>query len=149
MQESRTDILIYRVKDSGLEVFLFEHHPDTDTANSAVSMSNTQLLTESHAHIALEPITDDFGHVRQGIAVEADWHDIPSLRALMHTDYLVAKQKAKAHLKAFLPEVPALDLEKGTYVAIKDAFKQVLPGQYTFLKELKDIVREKNQAKYV
>jgi hypothetical protein len=147
MQEPRTDILIYRVKDSGLEVFLFEHH--TDAPNSAVPLSQFSTLTDTHAHIELEPVTDQQGQVRKAIAIEADWHDIPSLRDLIHTDYLVAKEKAKAHLKAFLPEIPAVDFEKGTYVAIKDAVKQAMPEQYQFLKELKDIVREKNQTRYV
>jgi hypothetical protein len=31
-------------------------------------------------------------------------------------------------------------------VAVKEAFKRVLPEQYAFLKELKDIVSDKNQA---
>ena len=43
----------------------------------------------------------------------------------------------------------AEDFEKGTYVAVKEAFKRVLPAQYAFLKELKDIIADKNQAKSV
>lgn len=144
MAETQTDILIYRVKDSGLEVFLFEHRPD-----SVLTMPNQPQIADQ---IALEPVTAADGQVRQAVAIEADWHDIPSLRELIRTDYVVAKQKAKHHIKSIipeLPEMPHLDFEQGTYVAIKDAFKQVLPEQYAFLKELKDIVREKNQTRYV
>jgi hypothetical protein len=138
---TKTDLLIYRVKDTGLEVFLFEHHLD-----SVLTMPTQPQLADQ---IELEPVTDVNGQVRQAIAIEADWHDIPSLRALILTDYVIAKRKAKDHIKAILPEIPHLDFERGTYVAIKDAFKQVLPEQYSFLKELKTIVREKNQTKYV
>ena len=62
----------------------------------------------------------------------------------MYEDYRVAKEKAKQHIKSFLP-----DIEKGTYVAVKEAFKRVLPQQYAFIKELKDIVADKNQTKYI
>jgi hypothetical protein len=34
-------------------------------------------------------------------------------------------------------------------VAVKDVLKRVMPEQYAFLKELKDVVVEKNQAKYI
>lgn len=145
MHPSGTDLLIYRVKDTGLEVFLFEHAAQPDSAMPSVH----HLASETGDHISLEPVTDATGLVRNAIAIEADWHDIPSLRALIRTDYEVAKQKAKAHIKSMLPDIPNLDFEQGTYVAIKDAFKQVMPEQYAFLKELKEIVREKNQTKYV
>jgi hypothetical protein len=40
------------------------------------------------------------------------------------------------------------ELEKhGTYFAIKDAIKKVLPTQYAFLKELKEVITEKNSVK--
>ncbi len=145
MNQSGTDLLIYRVKDTGLEVFLL----DSPTQSESVMPTVHNLTSATGDHISLEPITNTEGQVRNAIAIEADWHDIPSLRALIRTDYEVAKQKAKAHIKSMLPEIPHLDLERGTYVAIKDAFKQVLPEQYAFLKELKQIVREKNQTKYV
>jgi hypothetical protein len=94
--------------------------------------------------IELDSYTDTEGLERKAIAIEADWHEIPSLRALMYEDYRVAKEKARQHLKSLIP-----DQEQGTYVAIKDAFKRVLPEQYAFLKELKDIIVDKNQTKYI
>jgi hypothetical protein len=37
------------------------------------------------------------------------------------------------------------ELEKhGSYFAVKDAIKRVLPQQYSYLKELREIITEKN-----
>ena len=47
------------------------------------------------------------------------------------------------------PQLLVGDFEKGTYVAVKEAFKRVLPQQYAFLKELKEIIADKNQAKSI
>jgi hypothetical protein len=38
-------------------------------------------------------------------------------------------------------------LEKGSFVAIKEAFKKVLPNEYKILHELKDIVLHRNMIK--
>jgi hypothetical protein len=140
MQAQTTDIIIYRVNEKGLEVFLFVDYPNALTSG---------VVPVYRGSIALEPYISESGETKQAIAVEADWHDIPSLRQLVYTDYVVAKQKAKHHIKAILPELPVFDFEKGTYLTVKEALKQALPAQYAFLKELKEIIKEKNQAKYV
>ncbi len=140
------DIIIYRVRESGLEVFLVNQdisNPESGQLSAPTADENSpERLFNSY--IELDPVADINGEYRKAIAIEADWHEIPSLRALMYEDYRVAKEKAKLHIKSFLP-----DIEKGTYVAVKEAFKRVLPQQYAFLKELKDIVADKNQTKYI
>jgi hypothetical protein len=148
---SATDIIIYRVREQGLEVFLLP--PGTPLSPEDVQVSpllhtndtqSCERLLDTAASIALDPVKGVDGIARQAIAIEADWHEIPSLRALMYEDYRVAKEKAKQHLLSIIP-----DTSKGAYVAVKEAFKRVMPEQYAFLKELKDIVTEKNQTKYV
>lgn len=141
------DLIIYRVRDNGLEIFLVndEQTPQNGqlkmlTAHDAA----TERLRDANC-IELDPVERaDGGETRQAFAVEADWHEIPSLRALMYEDYRVAKEKAREHIKNLLP-----DLDKGTFVAVKEAFKRVMPEQYAMIKELKDIIIEKNQTKYV
>lgn len=145
-EKEQVDVIIYRVRESGLEVFLVNHdktNPEHGqlTAPTADESSPERL---SNQYIELDPVADGNGELRKAIAIEADWHEIPSLRALMYEDYRVAKEKAKQHIKNFLP-----DIEKGTYVAVKEAFKRVMPQQYAFLKELKDILSDKNQTKYI
>ncbi len=39
--------------------------------------------------------------------------------------------------------------EEGNYVAMKEAIKKVLPHQYAILKELKDVLMERNTTKYL
>ncbi len=71
-------------------------------------------------------------------------NNFPSLRALIYEDYRVAKEKARQKIRNLIPE-----MEKGAFFAVKEAFKRVLPEQYAFLKELKEVLVEKNSTKYL
>lgn len=138
----QVDVIIYRVRESGLEVFLVDQESDGSLSAPVADEAAPGRL--SSQCIELDPVADADGQTRKAIAIEADWHEIPSLRALIYEDYRVAKEKAKHHLRHLLG-----DFEKGTYVAVKEAVKRVLPAQYAFLKELKDIIADKNQAKSI
>ncbi len=144
--KEQVDVIIYRVRDNGLEVFLVNEEPEADVAQwkAPTAGENTSEGPLSTRCIELDPVTDADGAARKAIAVEADWHELPSLRALIYEDYRVAKEKAKQKIKHFLPE-----LDKGGFFAVKEAFKRVLPHQYAFLKELKEVLAEKNQTKYI
>lgn len=146
MQSSeQVDLIIYRVRDQGLEVFLINDETEPEAAQWKAPSTGEDGPERLTTHcIELDPVTDAQGAPRKAIAVEADWHELPSLRALMYEDYRVAKEKAKQKIKSLIPE-----LEKGTFVAVKEAFKRVLPHQYAFLKELKDVLSDKNQTKYI
>ncbi len=137
------ELFIYRMKDAGLEVFLVNPETEHSTWSSVLAGEAVQARIREGNFIQLEPVTGADGATRQAIAIEADWHEIPSLRALIYEDYRVAKEKAKQHLHRLL------ELEQGAYFAVKEAIKKVLPEQYQFLKELKDVLLEKNQAAYV
>ena len=136
------DVIIYRVRDNGLEVFLVDH-PEGQSGewSQMPSVEISEQMMAAAKGIELDAFTCENGSERKAVAIEADWHEIPSLRALVYEDYRVAKEKAKLHIKHLV-----VDFEKGTYVAVKEAFKRVLPQQYAFLKELKDIIADKNQA---
>ena len=144
MQQSneQVDVIIYRVRENGLEVFMVNQESDGSLSAPIADEAAPERLAARC--IELDPVADANGDTRKAIAIEADWHEIPSLRALVYEDYRVAKEKAKLHLKHLM-----VDFEKGTYVAVKEAFKRVLPQQYAFLKELKDIIADKNQAKSI
>ncbi len=148
MSENKfTDLIVYRVRESGLEVFLVSKtsQQGEQEAWEALRTSGDSAKTLQQAdYIELEPIQQEDGTERRAIAVEADWHELPSLRALIYEDYRVAKEKARERLRNLIP-----DMEKGAYFAIKEAFKRVLPEQYAFLKELKEVLVEKNSTKYL
>ena len=144
----QVDVFIYRVRETGLEVFLVNQDqqqlPDEAQWKALSAGQDTpERLRESNC-IELEPVTGANGESRKAIAIEADWHELPSLRALIYEDYRVAKEKARLKIKNLIPE-----MEKGTFFAVKEAFKRVLPQQYAFLKELKEIIADKNQAKSI
>jgi hypothetical protein len=145
----QTDVIIYRVRETGLEVFLVQPNASEPTDVEIAEAQQTRLGVYapdrlSTPFIELDPVTDANGDTHNAIAIEADWHEIPSLRALIYEDYRVAKEKARHHLKNLLPS-----MEKGAFVAVKEAVKRAMPEQYAFLKELKEIVTEQNQAKNI
>jgi len=69
------------------------------------------------------------------IAIEADWHDIPSIRGLIRNDIKIAKEVVKETIPG---------VEKGAYVTIKQVMQRALPEQYSVLKELKDTLLDRN-----
>lgn len=143
-----TNVIIYRMGEDGVEVFLMNANPmeapsedNWQTPEAPEGIANKAVMAQC---IELEPTQTAAGAARKAIAVEADWHDIPSLRALIYEDYRVAKERAYERLNNLMP-----DLEKGAFFAIKEAFKKIMPDQYAFLKELKDILAEKNAVKNI
>ena len=77
-------LVIYRIKEKGLEIFLVNtgdqwEFPEIREASKAA--------TDPANHIELDPVsrTSD-GQAEKGLAVEGDWHDIPSLKKLLPTD---------------------------------------------------------------
>lgn len=143
----QVDVFIYRVRETGLEVFLVhnaERQLDQTQWQALSAGEDTPERLGNANCIELEPITDANGESRKAIAIEADWHELPSLRALIYEDYRVAKEKARQKIKNLIPE-----MEKGAFFAVKEAFKRVLPEQYAFLKELKEVLIEKNSTKYL
>ncbi len=145
----QVDLFIYRVRESGLEVFLVKNEDQQVVAEEMNWQTPTagenapEKLLQANC-IELEPVTDENGTSRKAIAIEADWHELPSLRALIYEDYRVAKEKARERIRNLLP-----DLDRGAFFAVKEAFKRVLPEQYVFLKELKEVLVEKNSTKYL
>lgn len=137
MQDSNSNLLIYRVREQGLEVFLLED--EQGNATLPQSAANSQLISAMVAGndkvIELDTIEK-----QRSVAVEADWHEIPSLKSLIAQDV----DFVKSTIKEMVPNM----MHKGTYFAVKEAIKKVLPNQYQALKELKDIITERNSTNY-
>ena len=127
MQET-SNIIIYRVNDKGLEVFLVQDEGENwDLPQSSANGVKAIVLQEGDDRIiALDPVEDEVeGLYEQAYAVEADWHDIPSLKSILKHDLLFMKDT----VKQMIPDM----MERGAYVAVKDAFKRVLPNKYKLL----------------
>ncbi|MBP7273121.1 MAG: hypothetical protein KA974_04730 [Saprospiraceae bacterium] len=131
-------IIIYRINKKGLEIFLVNMDPNGD--NWQIPESSLFSSLKKEHLIGLEPIQTEDGDFEMALAVEGDWHDIPSIRKIIKEDIEIVK----GQLKNKFPE-----LENGTFFAIKEAFKKVMPNEYSFLKELKDIITERNLVKNI
>ncbi len=129
-------ICIYRINQKGLEIFLINTGAEEWQIPTSRLNQMSKDLKPGDNCIELEAK----GQVGKVLAIEGDWHQIPSIRKMIKDDVKIVA----SHVIHKLPEV-----ERGAYFAVKEAFKKVMPAEYECLKELKDILIDRNQAKYV
>lgn len=132
----KVNLIIYRFREKGLEVFLeyFDKEDQWQIPNQETFKNRPQNLVEEDRLIELDPVENEGGNAEEAWAVEGEWHDIPSLKSMLHEDAVFLKKQLK-------------EMEKGGFISIKDAVKKVMPHQYQFLKELKDILTDRNSVK--
>jgi hypothetical protein len=135
------NLIIYRIREKGLEIFMQKNGEEWQLPKQPVNEATSVALAEEQKFIALDPVAEQDGKLEEGFAVEGDWHDIPSLKSLLWEDV----QYVKDQLLQIIPDA----MEKGTFVAVKEAFKRVAPHQYEMLKELKDILTDRNSVKNI
>jgi hypothetical protein len=135
-------LILYRVAHQGLEVFLVKNDPENDNWSLPESLPavNVDSLQQSTDLIELEPVADEAGQHCSGLAVQGDWHDIPSLKALLAKDAIYLQGKVNDLL-------PGIE-RNGAFFLVKDAIKKVLPQQYSMLKELRDILADRNSTNH-
>ncbi|MBK8503079.1 MAG: hypothetical protein IPL46_13220 [Saprospiraceae bacterium] len=140
----RACLIIYRFAEKGLEVFLINEQSEESSVWSIpqqdIPSTANNLVSEEANMIEIDPIQMDEGKRFRAFAIEGDYHDIPSMRSLMKEDVNYVKDK----IRTMVPE-----LEQGTFVAVKEAFKKVLPHEYAMLKELREILNDRNLLKYL
>jgi len=127
--------VIYRFHEKGLEVLLINNKMEQDPEVWKIPAAALKKELSSDSFILLEECIDDNGSSVRTIAIEADWHEIPSIRGMIKHDV----NRVKSKIKRVLPE-----LENGSYFVAKEAFKKVLPNEYKVIKELKDILLDRN-----
>lgn len=134
-------VLIYRINQKGLEVFLQMDNSDSDNKykvpDALLKYKKAKLLDKDI--IELDPISIN-GDEQSICAFEADWHEIPSVKAVIKQDLKIMKSVVKHTI---------YELDDCVFVNVKEAVKKVMPQEYAALKELKDILLEKNQSKYI
>ncbi len=137
-------LIIYRIREKGLEVFLVGSDKEKELLSlpaNVVASASPITLSDNEKLITLDPVSNQDGQIEEAYALEGDWHDIPSLKGLLLEDVKYVKDQ----IQQIVPDI----MEKGTFVAVKEAFKRVLPHQYNMLKELKDILTDRNSVKYM
>lgn len=143
----KANLIIYRIREKGLEVFLVNPTKENQAEDAWTlpqgkinDPSKAIALLQRDQTFELDPVENVEGEAENAIAVEGDWHDIPSLKSLIKEDAHFMKNT----IKQMIPDLE----QRGSYFAIKEAFKKVLPNQYEFLSELKDIIRDKNSSNF-
>ncbi|GAB5552468.1 MAG: hypothetical protein Sapg2KO_20590 [Saprospiraceae bacterium] len=132
----KVNLIIYRFKEKGLEIFLENLDQDDQWQIPAqdAPQKKAQFIIGEERLIELDPVQNEGGDQEEAWAVEGEWHDIPSLKSMLYEDAVFLKDQIK-------------HMEKGGFITIKEAFKKVMPHQYQFLKELKDILTDRNSVK--
>jgi hypothetical protein len=133
-------IVIYRFHEKGLEIFLINNEMDKDGDIWKIPQGITNTMEEEGMLkniIDLDPTIDEQGRTIKTVAIEGDWHDIPSIRGMLKHDVKLIKSIVKENLPGS---------EKGAYFAVKEAFKKVLPHEYKALKELREILYDRNSV---
>jgi len=128
-------LFIYRFRERGLEVFLINQEQDQDEEGWMVPQPPVTAFEQEDV-IELDPVHQADGKLEKAVAVEADWHEIPSLREMLFKDALFLKEKL-------------FQIEGGAFFAAKEAFKGLMPHQYKQLKELIEILSDRNTTKNI
>ncbi|MBC7885518.1 MAG: hypothetical protein H7X99_08585 [Saprospiraceae bacterium] len=133
-------VIIYRFHEKGLEIFLINNEMDKDQDIWRIPQGLSESVKErgkTNLIIHLDTIEDENGRAIKTMAIEGDWHDIPSIRGMLRHDVKLVKAIVKENL-------PGSD--KGAYFAVKEAFKKVMPHEYKALKELKEVLFDRNSV---
>ena len=130
-------VVVYRFHEKGLEFFLINADLDEDPQAWKIPDGEMQIDTAKYTRngIMLDHTNSGAQQAARTIAIEGDWHDIPSIRGIIKHDVKRVKRKIKQ-------VVPTSD--KGAFVSFKDTVKKVMPEEYAVLKEIKDIIIDRH-----
>lgn len=133
-------VVIYRFHEKGLEIFLIPNEMQHDESIWRIPEGMPYTLQSQNQQkevISLDTTIDEEGRSIRTLAIEGDWHDIPSIRGMLKHDVKLVKSIVKENLPGS---------EKGTYFAVREAFKKVMPHEYKALKELREILFDRNSV---
>ena len=134
-------LVVYRFHEKGLEIFLvnsdLKNDPDVwKLPNCDTEKIDHKLQNEEFIEIDIDGNTP----AKKLIAVEGDWHTMPSIRGLVKHDVKIVKSMVKDAL-------PGID--KGAFFAVKEVVKKLLPEEYAAIRELKDVLVDRNSVKNI
>lgn len=131
----KVNLIIYRFREKGLEIFLMNKDDEQfEIPAGAAKAEPKDSLAEEDRLIELDPIRQENGETEEAWAVEGEYHDIPSLKKMLYEDARYVKDQL-------------VIMESGSFLTLKEAFKKVMPHQYEFLKELKDVLTDRHSVK--
>lgn len=135
-------LVVYRFHEKGLEIFLVNSDLKNDPDVWKLPNCDTLKLSDKFETNDIIEIDIEEGKSQASrlIAVEGDWHTMPSIRGLVKHDVKVVKSMVKEAL-------PGID--KGAFFAVKEVVKKLMPSEYKAVKELKDVLVDRNSIKNI
>ncbi len=138
-------VIIYRMAEKGLEILLIKDEGDPNGQKWSLPNGFVQPDNIKEDYIPLDELQEldliqNSSNTPRTVAFEKDEHDLPSFRDLLLNDVKYVGKRLKDYL---------IEYDEATYVSIKEAVKQVLPEEYAKLKELKDILSDRNSVKNI
>lgn len=135
----KISLVIYRFKERGLEVFLVNNSDqakeDWAIPSGEIEHERSEVLAQEDHCIELDPVMVENGNAEEALAIEGEWHDIPSLKSMLIEDAVKVKETIKS-------------MNSGSFFAFREGIKKLLPKyQYEFLKELRDVLIDRNSTK--
>ena len=133
-----TRLVVYRFHEKGLEIFLVNsdlaHDPDVwKLPECCLDKISEKLNEEDFIEVAI----GESGESKL-IAVEGDWHHIPSIRGLLKHDIKIVKKLVKSALPG---------IKNGAFFAFKEGAKKIMPSEHKAMKELKEILVDRNSLR--
>jgi len=132
-------LIVYRFHEKGLEVLMMN---SKDEVTNNILFDGKVFLDQFEHQIQKYQAIELEGPEENGIralAIEADWHDLPKVRHLLVQDL---------HMVKDVLYTKSAEMQ-GSYGSVKEAFKKLLPHEYSFLKELKDILLDRNTIRNI
>jgi hypothetical protein len=91
-------VVIYRFHEKGLEIFLIQNDMEKDPDVWKIPEGALIALQKSLKTIDLEEVVLEDGRMVKTLAIEGDWHDIPSIRGMLKHDVKLVKSIVKENL---------------------------------------------------
>ncbi len=138
-------VIIYRMAEKGLEILLIKDEGDPNGQKWSLPNGLVESDNIKEDYIALDELdgyqlNEEISTPHRTVALEKDEQDLPSFRSLLLNDVKYVSKRLKDYL---------IEYDEATYVSIKEAVKKVLPDEYAKLKELKDILSDRNSVKNI
>ena len=134
-------LVVYRFHEKGLEIFLVNSDLKNDPDIWNLPNCDTMKLEDKfEAGDFIEIDIEGKNTPKRLIAVEGDWHTMPSIRGLVKHDVKIVRTMVKEAL-------PGID--KGAFFAFKEVVRKLMPEEYKALRELKDVLVDRNSVKNI
>ncbi len=137
-----TGICVYRFGDQGLEVFLVKPDNEINQNWEIPDGFLSEAIEKDFDFIRLDDVTNTKDETTSACAFEdeseVETFDLPLKRILGKTESPFQLRRKHKYIS-----------DNGCYFVIKEAIKKVFPEQVVLLKELQEVLRDRNMIRHI